>query len=147
LGDADHAWLVQTLISLWKNTGWGCIIYMATIASADSELIDAVHVDGGGRFRTIWHVIVPTIIPTYLVLLLLGISNVLKNGFDQYFMFYNPMVADKVEVLDYYVYKIGFLVSDYPYSITLCMLQTILSVMLLFFVNRLARRTRGESLI
>jgi len=147
LGNDTHAWLVQTLIGLWKNTGWGCIIYMATISGADAELIDAVHVDGGGRFRTIWHVILPTLIPTYLVLLLLGISNALKNGFDQYFMFYNPLVADKIEVLDYYVYKIGFLVNDYSYSIALCMTQTVLSVLLLFFVNNLAKKTRGESLI
>ena len=147
LGNADHAWMIQTLIALWKYTGWGCIIYIASIAGIDSELFDAVNIDGGGRFRTIWHVIVPGIIPTYLVLLLLNISNMLKNGFDQYFLFYNPLVADKIEVLDYYVYKIGFLVNDYSYSITLCMLQTLLSIALLFVVNAISKRARGQSLI
>ena len=55
--------------------------------------------------------------PTYVVMFLLAVSNILSNGFDQYFMFYNPMVADKIEVLDYYVYKVGFYINDYSYSI------------------------------
>jgi len=147
LGSVDHAWATQVIISLWKNTGWGCIIYIASIAGIDAELFDAVYIDGGGRFRAIWHVIIPGIIPTYLVLLLLNISNMLKNGFEQYFLFYNPLVSDKLEVLDYYVYKIGFLINDYPYSITLCMLQTLLSVTLLFAVNAISKRARGQSLI
>lgn len=147
LGDNDRVWLFQLLISTWKHMGWSAIIYIAAITSIDAELYDAVHIDGGNKFRAIWHVTVPGIIPTYLVLLLLSISNLLNNGFDQYFMFYNSMVADKIEVLDYYVYKVGMLINDYSYSITIGVLKTLISLLLLFTANALSKKLRGHSLI
>lgn len=111
------------VLSVWKNFGWSSIIYIAAIVGIDSELYDAARVDGASKLQTILHITVPGILPTYVVMLLLDISRILSNGFDQYFMFYNPLVADRIEVLDYYVYKIGFIIGDYPYSITLGMLE------------------------
>lgn len=113
----------------------------------DSELYDAVHVDGANRWQTIWHVTVPGLYSTFFVLLLLQISNILSNGFDQYFVFYNPLTADKLEVLDYYVYKIGVLTNNYPQSIALGMFKTIISVTLLFGANKLSQKMRGESIV
>ena len=71
----------------------------------------------------------------------------LSNGFEQYFVFYNPLTADKIEVLDYYVFKIGVLTNDYPQSIALGMSKTIISVILLFTANQLSKRVRGESIV
>ena len=83
----------------------------------------------------------------YVVMLLLAISNILTNGFDQYFMFYNPLVSDRIEVLDYYVYKIGFYINDYPYSITLGMLKSLLSIVLLFSANAISKKVRGNAIV
>ena len=71
----------------------------------------------------------------------------LSNGFEQYFVFYNPLTADKIEVLDYYVYKIGVLTNDYPQSIALGMGKTVISVILLFSANWLSKKVRGESIV
>jgi len=147
LGDSDHVWVFQLGISIWKHLGWSAIIYIAAITGIDGELYDAIYIDGGNKFKAILHITVPGIIPTYLVLLLLSISHILSNGFDQYFMFYNSMVADKIEVLDYYVYKVGMMINDYSYSITIGMLKSFISIILLFTANAISKKLRGESLV
>ncbi len=147
LGDNDHAWMFQWALATWKTLGWSAIIYIASIAGIDQELYNAAQVDGANRFQQILHVTIPGLQPTFFVLLLLQISNILSNGFDQYFIFYNPLTADKLEVLDYYVYKIGVLTNNYPQSIALGMLKTIVSVVLLFSANSLSKKIRGESIV
>lgn len=147
LGNNDIVWIFQWAISTWKSLGWGAIIYIATISGIDSELYDAANVDGANRFQTIMNVTVPGLYSTYLVLLLLGISNMLSNGFEQFFVFFNPLVADKIEVLDYYVYKIGMLTNDYPQATALGMAKTVISVTLLFTANFISKRLRGESIV
>ena len=146
MGDPDKVWLFQWFLNIWKTLGWSSIIYIAAIVGIDGELFDAARVDGANKLKTIWHITIPGIMPTYVVMFLLGVSNILSNGFDQYFMFYNSVVADKIEVLDYYVYKVGFLINDYPYSITLGMLKSLISILLLFVANTLSKKVRGESI-
>jgi len=147
LGNPDTAWYVQTAIVVWKNTGWSAIIFFAAIAGLDAQLFDAAKIDGAGRFRCIWHVTIPGLMPTYIVVLLLNVSNMLSNGFDQFFVFYNPMVADKLEVLDYYIYRVAFHGNDYPFATAVGMWKTLISIVLLFFVNFLAKKIRGQSII
>lgn len=147
LGDNKHAWMFQWGLATWKSLGWSAIIYIASIAGIDSELYDAAHVDGANRMQTIRHITIPGLYATFFVQLLLAISNMLSNGFEQYFVFYNPLTADKIEVLDYYVFKIGVLTNDYPQSIALGMAKTIISVMLLFSANQLSKKVRGESIV
>jgi putative aldouronate transport system permease protein len=147
LGNNDAVWLFQWGLQCWKGLGWGAIIYLATIAGIDTALYDAAKVDGANRFQAIIHITVPGLFMTYLVLLLLGISNMLNNGFDQYFVFYNALVADKIEVLDYYVYKVGMLSNDYSLSTALGMAKTIISLILLFTANNISQALRGERLV
>ena len=147
LGDVDHTWVLQWILGIWKSFGWSAIIYIAAITGIDSELYDAAKVDGANKIQPILHITIPGIMPTYVVMFLLAVSNSLCNGFDQYFMLYNPMVADKIEVLDYYVYKVGFYINDYSYSITLGMLKSILGIVLLFTANALSKKIRGESIV
>lgn len=147
IGDGDHVWAFQTALSIWKSVGWETIIYMATIVGLDMELFDAAKVDGANKLQLIRHVTIPGLMPTYLVLLLLNVSNLLNSGFDQYYTFWNSMVSNKIEVLDYYVYRIAFTAGQYPYSIAIGMLKSILSILLLLFVNWVAKKVRGSSLI
>lgn len=147
LGNNDIAWFFQTALGLWKGVGWSAIIYLAAIAGIDAELYDAAKVDGAGRFRIIWNITIPSVIPTYLVLLLLSISNMLSSNFDQYFVFYNPLVAGRLEVLDYYVYRMGVVLNNYPIATVVGIYKTVISVILLFTVNKIAKRLRGQSMI
>ena len=147
LGDGNNVWRFQLGLSIWKSLGWNTIIYMAAITGIDTELYDAAKVDGAGSLQLVRYITAPGLIPTYLVLLLLSVGNLLNNGFDQYYMFWNSMVSDKIEVLDYYIYKLGFQSNQYSYSIVIGMLKSLVSVALLFTANKISRRLRGNPLI
>lgn len=147
LGDGEHVWAFQAALQQWKGLGWSSIVYMASISGIDSELYDAASVDGANRVQKIWHVTVPGLLPTYFVLLLLSISNILSSGFDQYYVFWNALVADKIEVLDYYVYKLAFSLNQYSYSIAVGIVKSLVSILLLFTANWFSKKTRGTSMV
>lgn len=149
LSNANAVWPLQTFLVVWKTIGWNSIIYLAAIAGIDAELFDAAKVDGAGRLRCILHITVPCISSTFIVLLLLQVSNLLSagGGLDQYLVFYNSLVSDKIEVLDYYVYRIGIITSDYSYGTAIGMLKSIISIALLFSVNFISKKLRGNSII
>ncbi|WP_337099402.1 ABC transporter permease [Paenibacillus sp. YIM B09110] len=147
LASSEWIWLKMTFWALWKGLGWGAIMYIAAIASIDQELYDAAKVDGAGRFRMIWHITVPGIMPTYFVLLLLSIANLINNGMEQYFVFQNALNRDTIEVLDLYVYNTGLLGFNFSFATAVSMLKSIISIILLFVANRLSKMVRGESII
>jgi ABC-type polysaccharide transport system permease subunit len=146
LGDSGLAWLFQTMLGIWKGLGWNSIIYLAAISGIDQELYTAAKVDGAGRFRSMIHVTLPGVASTYFVLLLLGISNILSNGFDQYYVFSNPLVSDKLLVLDLYVYNLGIVYSQYSYSVAIGIWKTLIGILLLVGANTLSKRVRGDSI-
>jgi len=146
IGDVNSVWAFQTFLMAWKSLGWSAIIYLAVILGIDQEQYEAAKIDGANRVRCIWHITVPGVLPTYFVLLLLGISNVLSNGFDQFFVFTNPMVSSKIEVLDYYVYKIGIVFNQYSYSIAIGITKSLISIALLFIANFASKKIRGQSI-
>lgn len=143
LGDSDLAWFLQVALGVWKTLGWSAIIYLAAIVGIDQELYDAASVDGAGRWGKIWHITVPGIAPTYLVLLLLSISGMLSNGFDQFFVFTNPLVSDRLQVLDVYLYDIGIRMGNYSYSTALGIWKTLISIALLMTANFVSKKLRG----
>ncbi|MEW9701422.1 ABC transporter permease [Paenibacillus sp. SI8] len=124
LASNQNVWGPMILWYLWKSLGWGAILYLAAITGIDQELYEAAEVDGAGRFKKIWHITVPGILPTYFVLLLLSIGNFINNGIEQYFAFQNPMNKDTIEVLDLYVYNIAFS-NNYPFATAVSMLKSI----------------------
>ena len=147
LQNSDHVWLSMWLWQTWKGLGWGAILYLASIAGIDQELYEAAKVDGAGRFRLIWNITVPMLMPTFFVLLLLNVANFLNNGMEQYFIFQNAFNLSKIQVLDLYVYNIGMGSGSYSLATAIGILKSIVSVTLLFSVNGLSRKLRGESII
>jgi putative aldouronate transport system permease protein len=146
----DHIWLKMTAWGIWKGLGWGAIIYLAAIAGIDQELYEAATIDGAGRWGQIWHITVPGLLPTYFVLLMLSVANLINNGMDQYFVFRNAFNQDTIEVLDLYVYYVGFgkgSTSGIPFATVISMLKSIISITLLFSVNGLSRLLRKESIV
>jgi ABC-type polysaccharide transport system permease subunit len=145
LANVDAVYFFQAILGVWKGAGWGSIIYLAAIAGIDTELYEAAAIDGAGRWGRIRHITLPGIAPTYIVLLLLQISNLLSVGLEQYLVFSNNMTQRKIEVLDFYVYRVGLANRDYSYSIGIGALKTIISIVLLFSVNKLSKKIRGDS--
>ena len=142
-----QVWITMTLWSLWKGLGWGAIIYLAAISGIDPSLYESAKLDGANRFQTMWHITVPQLMPTYIVLLMLSIANLLNNGMEQYYVFQNAFNKEHIEVLDLYVYNIGLTGNSLSMATAVGMLKSLISVILLFTVNLIAKRTRGASII
>ncbi|MER2151829.1 MAG: ABC transporter permease subunit [Candidatus Limivicinus sp.] len=144
---ADHTWLKMLLWGTWKGVGWSAIVYIAGIAGIDQQLYEAAKVDGANRFRCIWHITIPGLMPTYMVMLLLGIAGILSNGMEQYLVFENAMNKDVIEVLDLYVYHIGIGQNQIPLSTVVGISKSLIGVTLLFAANGISKAVRGESII
>lgn len=145
--DTSHMWLKMLAWGLWKGTGWSAIIYIAAITGIDQQLYEAATVDGAGRFQKMWYITVPELIPTYMVLLLMSIANILTNGMDQYLVFSNAVNKDTIEVLDLYVYNLGIGSGLIPMSTVIGMVKSVVSVILLFAANGISKLVRGESIV
>lgn len=147
LASKNHVWLTMQGYAIWKGLGWGAIMYLAAMASIDPQLYEAATVDGAGRFRRIWHITIPGILPTYFVLLLLTIANFINNGMEQFFIFENPMNRAYIEVLDLYVYNQGMVGQNISFATAVSILKSAVSIALLFTANRMSKYVRGETII
>ena len=146
--DSDsHTWLSMLLWNTWKGLGWGAIKYLASITGIDQEQYEAARVDGANRFQLMRHITFPALLPTYFVMLMLSVANFLNNGMDQYFVFQNSFNKAHIQVLDLYVYNIGMTGSSLSLATAISMLKSVVSVVLLFVVNFVSKKTRGESII
>ena len=150
LNSSEHIWIKMWLWNTWKSLGWGAIMYLAAIAGISQELYEAARVDGAGRWRQILHVTIPGLLPTFFVLLLLQISNVVNNGMEQYLVFQNAMNKSTIEVLDLYVYNISLgtrSTNTISMATAIGILKSLVSIVLLFAANRFSKMVRGESIV
>ena len=147
LQDSDHVYSFMWLLGLWKGTGWSAIMYIAAIAGIDAELFDAAYVDGANRFQTILHITIPSLLPTYFVLLLLNVASFLNNGVEQYYVFQNAFNLNKIQVLDLYVYNLGLGNGSYSLATAISIMKSVVSLTLLFSVNALSKALRGDSIL
>lgn len=143
----SHMWLKMLAWGLWKGVGWSAIIYIAAISGIDQGLYEAATVDGAGRFAKMWYITIPELIPTYCVLLLMSIANILSNGMDQYLVFSNAVNRESIQVLDLYVYNLGIDKGLIPLSTVIGMVKSVISVILLFAANGVSKAVRGESIV
>jgi len=147
LTNVNIVYPVQIAISNWKSLGWNAIIYIAAIAGIDQEQYEAATIDGAGRLGMAIHITVPGLMPTFIVLLLLSVSNFINTGYEQYFVFKNALVYDKIEVLDLYIYRMGLQIFDYSYATAVGMIKSVISIAMLMIANNLAKRIRGTAII
>lgn len=147
LMSGSHTWLKMWAWGMWKGVGWSAIIYIAGISGIDQQLYEAARVDGAGRFQRILHVTIPGLMPTFCVLLLMSVANILNNGMEQYLVFENSTNTNAIQVLDLYVYKLGLVKNIIPLSTVIGMLKSLISVTLLFVANKISKLIRGESII
>ncbi len=147
LMSTEHMWLKMWLWGTWKGLGWSAIIYISGIAGIDQQLYEAATVDGAGRFQKMWHITVPGLIPTFMVMLLMSVAGILSNGMDQYLVFETANNIEWLNVLDLYVYKLGIGNGMIPLSTVVGMSKSIISVILLFLANSISKLVRGESIV
>ena len=148
LKSTDHLWFKMWLWLTWKNAGWAAIMYLAAISGIDEQMIEAAKVDGATRMQIIWHITIPSLLPTYFVIVMLNLANFLSNGMEQYYVFQNAFNQDYIEVLDLYVYNMATSGTGmYPLSTAISILKSLVSVVLLFITNTASKLIRGEGFI
>ncbi|MDR1704898.1 MAG: ABC transporter permease subunit [Clostridiales bacterium] len=148
LKDNSHMWIKMWLWLTWKNLGWAAIMYVAAITGIDEGMYEAARIDGATRWKCIWHITLPSLLPTFFVLILLNISNMLNNGMEQYYVFQNAWNREYIQVLDLYVYNLSTSKPPvYSISTAISMLKSIVSLVMLFAANTFSKIVRRESII
>ena len=122
-------------------------MYIAAISSIDDEMLQAARVDGASRMQIIRHITIPSLLPTYFVLLVLNVANFLNNGMEQYYVFQNAFNKQYIQVLDLYVYNLAMGSGGYSVSVAISMLKSLVSLVLLIVVNKASKSIRGESIL
>jgi putative aldouronate transport system permease protein len=133
-------WWIITFSDVWKETGWNAIIYIAAITSIDPQLYEAALVDGATRLQRIWHITLPSIRSTIVMLLILSIGNLINIGFEKQWLMSNTIVAPVAEVLDKYIIDYGISNYNFSYGTALGIFKSVISIVLVFTANRIAKK-------
>jgi putative aldouronate transport system permease protein len=151
LGDKNAFWPMMAALEMWKNIGWGAIIYLAAMAGINPELYEAADIDGVGRLRKIWNITIPGILPTIMIMIILNLGNMLSGGlfssnFQQSYLFSNPVNKETAEILDTYILRVGISLGRYSYAAAVGLLMGIVSLIFLRSANFASNKLTGESL-
>ncbi|MBS4198311.1 sugar ABC transporter permease [Bacillus sp. FJAT-49732] len=141
-------WFKPLFISsgVWQNLGWGMIIYLAALSGISPELHEAAIMDGASKIRRIWHIDIPGIMPTVIILLILGIGNLLNVGFEKVYLMQNSLNVSSSEIIQTHVYKTGLLGAQYSYAAAVGLFNSIINFILLIFINQAAKKAGQASL-
>lgn len=140
LNESKHWVATYIFLGVWQSFGWNSIVYLAAIAGINSELYEAASVDGAGRFSKMWHITLPGIKPTIVVLLVMSLGNILGSGFDRPFAMQNKMVMDVANVLSTFVYKNGIKGLQFSLTTAVGFFQSVICVIFLLLANWISRR-------
>jgi putative aldouronate transport system permease protein len=144
----DPAWFktVYVLSGVWQQMGWSSIIYLAALAGIDPQLHEAARVDGASRWQRIWHVNLPGIMPTIIILLILQVGSIVGVGFEKVFLMQNPLNMSASDVISTNVYRSGIIGAQYSYSAAVGLFNSVINFIMLVTVNRIARKVNETSL-
>lgn len=147
MNNAENFRTIFVSTSVWQELGWSSIIYLAALSGINPELYEAVRVDGAGRFRQIWSVTLPGLIPTIMILLILRIGGLMEVGFEKVVLLYNPNTYETADVISSFVYREGLAQgNDYSYTTAVGLFQSMINFVLLISANSLSRRFSGSRL-
>jgi putative aldouronate transport system permease protein len=138
-------WAICTSAEIWKELGWNSIIFLAAITSIDQTLYEAAKVDGASRWQSIRHITLPGLTSTMLVILVLDIGWMISIGFEKQYLMGNSLVQDYAKVLDLYILDYGIKLGRYSFGTAIGIFKSVVSIILLYGANRLAKRLKGEA--
>lgn len=137
---------VYVLSGAWQHMGWSSIIYLAALTGVDPQLHEAARVDGASRIRRIWHINLPSITPTIVILLILNVGRILSVGFEKVFLMQNQLNMETSDVIATHVYRMGIAGAQYSYSTAVGLFNAVVTFIMLIAVNSIARKVNETSL-
>ncbi|WP_020619238.1 ABC transporter permease [Paenibacillus daejeonensis] len=136
--------LVSTHI--YKEMGWGTIIYLAAMSGVNPDLYEAARVDGANRLKQMWHVTLPSIRSVILILMILDLGNILDAGFMQVFLLYNPLVYEVADIIDTYVYRVGIQSANYSLATAAGVFKSVIALVLIYSANKIVQKSGNNGL-
>lgn len=146
LMEAKYFRSIYTISSIWKETGWNSIIYVAALLGISPELYEAAVVDGANRWKQTWHVTLPGIAPTIIIMLILRIGSMMSVGFEKVILLYNPVTYETADVISSFVYRRGLLGGDFSYTTAVGLFNAVINLILLIASNKMSRKINETSL-
>jgi putative aldouronate transport system permease protein len=131
-------------VDIWKNAGWGSIIFLAALSSVDVQLYEAAVLDGAKRFQQLWHITLPGIMNVIVIMFILRCGSIMDAGFEQILLMQNDFVIEKVMIIDTYAYQVGLIQGDYSYGAMIGLFKSAISLVLILSVNKAASKI-GEA--
>lgn len=146
---ADERWFRPVLVSsgIWREVGWGSIIYLAAVTGVDPELYDVAEIDGAGRFRKIWNVTLPSIAPVILIMFIFATGNIINDDFDQVYNLLNSKVLSVGDVISTYTYSEGLVNMNYSFATAVGLFKSVVAFTLVMITNYFSRKASEYSII
>ena len=144
---AEKEMFVPMLIisAIWKEIGWGSVVYLAALSGINAEIADAAAIDGASRIQKIIYIYIPAIFPTVAIMLIMRMGGILDSGFDQIFNLYTPATYDVADVLDTYVYRMGVSSYQYSFSTAVGLFKSVVGIILVLITNKISKTlSEGE---
>jgi len=146
LGFKEYFVTIYTASGIWKEIGWGSIIYLAALSGVSQELYEAAAVDGASRLRQLFVVTLPAILPTIVVMLILRIGNIMSVGHEKIILLYNPLTYETADVISSYVYRRGLMEFNYSYSTAVGLFNAVINFILVSTANKVSRKVNNMSI-
>jgi len=146
LGQAGNFWNIIVWSDIWQYVGWSSLIYTAVISGISPDQYEASYMDGANKLQRIWHITLPNLRPTIVIITILSMGNVMSVGFEKILLLQNDLNADNSEVIMTYVYKSGIEQAQYSFAAAIGLFNNVINFIVLLGVNLFARRTSGTSL-
>jgi len=147
LGDPNYFRFTLVVSNIWKEIGWGTIIYLAALASVDPHLYEAAVMDGANRWKQTLHITLPQLLPAITIMLILRMGNILDAGFDQILNLYNPAVYSVADTIDTYVYRAGLLQMQFSLTTAVGLFKNVVALTLVLSTNYLVKKAGQEGLL
>lgn len=137
---------IYVISGIWQSIGWDSIIYLAALSGIDQEQYEAARIDGAGRLKQMFHITLPGLRPTIIILFILRMGSLLSVGFEKILLLYSPTTYQVADVISTYVYRMGILNADYSYSTAIGLFNTLVNVVMLLVTNKIAQKTTDSGL-
>ena len=137
---------IYIISQIWQSTGWDAIIYLAAISGIDQELYEAAEIDGAGKWKQLFNITIPSIVPTIVILLIMRVGSIMSVGSEKILLLYNPGIYETSDVISTYVFRKGLLEFSWSYSTAIGMFNSVINMLLLIFANTVSKRATESSL-
>ena len=147
IGSANHFRTIYVITDIWQGIGWSSIIYLAALSGIDAELYEAASIDGAGKMRKIWHITIPGIMSTVIILLIMRIGQLLSVGHEKIILLYGPATYETADVISSFIYRRGLQeANQYSFSAAVGMFSSVINLIVLFVANKFSRKVSETSL-